>query len=79
MGLNSAFKGLKPYVLFWMQGSFVYSAHCTTEFMIDKLYYLKTDVYFVKQLQATEEKREKYLLLVLMHTEYVYISTSNMW
>jgi len=47
--------------------------------MIDKLYYLKTDVYFVKQLQATEEKREKYLLLVLMHTEYVYISTSNMW
>jgi hypothetical protein len=58
---------------------FVYSAHCTTDFTIDKLYYLKTDVYFVKQLQASEEKREKYLLLLLMHTEYVYISTSNMW
>jgi len=54
------------------------SAHCTTAYIIYKHFYLQADVYFVKKSQATEEQREKCPLLLLMHTEYVYISTSDM-
>ena len=69
----------KAICYFECKESLANSAHCTTANTIYKLYYLKTYVYVIRQLQATEEQCEKYLLLVLMHTEYVYISTSYMW
>jgi len=49
-----------------MQGRF--NKFCALHHGIHHLQTLvfKADVHFVKQLQATEEEREKYLLLVLM-------------